>query len=324
MAHKKLKLLYIAQYLKEQTDEDHTVTVKDIIAHLESLGISAERKAVYDDLELLEFFGLDIVRTKDKTFNLHLGSRTFELPELKLLVDVVQASPFLTKKKSLQLIGKLETLVSRHQAASLRRQVYVMNRIKTANEQLYYDIDSINEAVNTGRKITFRYFDWSVEGERSYRRSGGRYVVNPVALCVDRFYYLVAYDEERGYVNYRVDRISDLSVSEEPRDPLPQGFDLAEYVRGIFDMYRGESVMVTVEASERLLNVIMDRFGREAHVRRGEEGRIIFSASVELSPTFLSWVLGFGRDMRILAPKAAQEAARTLCLEALSQYSPEA
>ena len=165
-----------------------------------------------------------------------------------------------------------------------------------------------------------RYFDWSVEGERSYRRSGSRYVANPVALCVDRFYYLVAYDEERGYVNYRVDRISDLSVSEEPRDPLPQGFDLAEYVRGIFDMYRGESVMVTVEASERLLNVIMDRFGREAHVRRGAEGRIIFSASVELSPTFLSWVLGFGRNMRILAPKAAQEAARTLCLEALSQY----
>ncbi len=320
MAHKKLKLLYIARYLMEQTDEDHTVTVKDIIAHLESLGISAERKAVYDDLELLEFFGLDIVRTKDKTFNLHLGSRTFELPELKLLVDVVQASPFLTRKKSLQLIEKLETLTSRHQAASLRRQVYVMNRIKTANEQLYYHIDGINEAVNTGKKITFRYFDWGPEGERAYRRGGGRYLVNPVALCVDRFYYLVAYDRDRGYVHYRVDRISDLTISEESRDPLPEGFDLAEYVKGIFDMYHGESVMVTVEAEERLLNVIMDRFGREAHIRRGEAGRVVFSAPVELSPTFLSWVLGFGRDMRILAPEPAREAALALCREALSQY----
>lgn len=320
MAHKKLKLLYIAKYLMEQTDEEHTVTVKDIIAHLESLGIPAERKAIYDDLELLEFFGLDIVRTKDKTFNLHLGSRTFELPELKLLVDVVQASPFLTKRKSLQLIGKLETLASRHQAASLRRQVYVMNRIKTANEQLYYDVDGINEAINTGKKITFRYFDWSAEGERSYRRSGSRYLVNPVALCVDKFYYLVAYDRERGYVHYRVDRISDLRLSEEPRDPLPEGFDLAEYVKGVFDMYHGESVTVTVEAEERLLNVIMDRFGREAHIRRGEEGRIIFSAPVELSPTFLSWVLGFGRDMRILSPPAAREAALALCRAALSQY----
>lgn len=320
MAHKKLKLLYIARYLMEQTDEDHTVTVKDIIAHLESLGISAERKAVYDDLELLEFFGLDIVRTKDKTFNLHLGSRTFELPELKLLVDVVQASPFLTRKKSLQLIEKLETLTSRHQAASLRRQVYVMNRIKTANEQLYYHIDGINEAVNTGKKITFRYFDWGPEGERAYRRGGGRYLVNPVALCVDRFYYLVAYDRDRGYVHYRVDRISDLTISEEPRDPLPEGFDLAEYVKGIFDMYHGESVMVTVEAEERLLNVIMDRFGQEAHIRRGEAGRVVFSAPVELSPTFLSWVLGFGRDMRILAPEPAREAALALCREALSQY----
>lgn len=320
MAHKKLKLLYIARYLMEQTDEDHTVTVKDIIAHLESLGISAERKAVYDDLELLEFFGLDIVRTKDKTFNLHLGSRTFELPELKLLVDVVQASPFLTRKKSLQLIEKLETLTSRHQAASLRRQVYVMNRIKTANEQLYYHIDGINEAVNTGKKITFRYFDWGPEGERAYRRGGGRYLVNPVALCVDRFYYLVAYDRDRGYVHYRVDRISDLTISEESRDPLPEGFDLAEYVKGIFDMYHGESVMVTVEAEERLLNVIMDRFGQEAHIRRGEAGRVVFSAPVELSPTFLSWVLGFGRDMRILAPEPAREAALALCREALSQY----
>ena len=320
MAHKKLKLLYIARYLMEQTDEDHTVTVKDIIAHLNYLGIPAERKAIYDDLELLEFFGMDIVRTKDKTFNLHLGSRTFELPELKLLVDVVQASPFLTKKKSLQLISKLETLASRPQAASLRRQVYVMNRIKTANEQLYYDIDGINEAINTGRKITFRYFDWAVDGQRSYRRSGSRYVVNPVALCVDRYYYLVAYDQQRGYVHYRVDRISDLALSQELRDPLPEGFDLAEYVKGIFDMYHGESVMVTIEAEERLLNVVMDRFGQDAHIRRGDDGRIVFSASVELSPTFLSWVLGFGKAMRILSPASAREAALALCREAMAQY----
>lgn len=323
MAHKKLKLLYIARYLMEQTDEEHTVTVKDIIAHLESLGISAERKAVYDDLELLEYFGMDIVRTKGKTFDLHLGSRAFELPELKLLVDVVQASPFLTKKKSMQLIGKLETLTSRHQAASLRRQVYVMNRIKAVNEQLYYHIDGISEAINTGKKITFRYFDWSVGGERLYRRSGERYTVNPVALCVDRFYYLVAWDSARGYVNYRVDRISDLALSREPRDPLPENFDLAEYVKGIFDMYHGESVTVTLEVASRLLNAVIDRFGQEAHIRAGENGRAVVSAPVELSPTFLSWVICFGKDMRILAPPSAREAASALCREVLNMYSPE-
>jgi len=320
MAHRKLKLLYIAKYLMEQTDEDHTVTVKDIITYLDTLGIPAERKAVYDDIELLEYFGMDIVRTKDKTHNIHLGSRTFQLPELKLLVDVVQASPFLTKKKSLQLIDKLETLASRPQAASLRRQVYVMNRIKTGNEQLYYHIDGINEAINTGKKITFRYFDWGPDGQRVYRHSGNRYAVNPVALCVDRYYYLVAYDSARGYVHYRVDRISDLALSEEPRDPLPRGFDLAEYVKGIFDMYHGESVTVTIEAESRLLNVVTDRFGQDAHIRTGENGRIIFSAPVELSPTFLSWVIGFGRDMRILSPVSAREAALNLCKEALSQY----
>ena len=202
MAHKKLKLLYIARFLLERTDEMHTATVKDIIGYLEGLGISAERKAIYDDLALLEEFGMDIVRTKTKTSNLYLGSREFQLPELKMLVDVVQASPFLTQKKSMELIGKLEHLTSRYQAQELRRQVYVMNRIKSPNEQLYYHIDAISQAINAARQITFRYFDWGLEGERTYRRGGARYEVNPVALCVQRYYYLVAYDEARGYVHF--------------------------------------------------------------------------------------------------------------------------
>ena len=277
MAHKKLKLLYIARFLLEQTDEEHTATVRDIIAYLEKLGIPAERKAIYDDLELLSYFGMEIVRTKTKTFNLYLGSRTFELPELKLLVDVVQASPFLTRKKSLQLIEKLETLTSRPQASRLRRQVYVMNRIKTPNEQLYYHIDGINEAISQDRKITFRYFDWDVGGGKTYRHGGQYYLVNPVALCVERNYYLVAYEERRGYVHYRVDRISDLSLSGERRDSLPEGFDLAEYVKGIFDMFHGESTLVTLEMEWQLLNAAVDRFGQEAHIRRGEGNRVVVS-----------------------------------------------
>ena len=321
MAHKKLKLLYIARFLLERTDEMHTATVKDIIGYLEGLGISAERKAIYDDLALLEEFGMDIVRTKTKTSNLYLGSREFQLPELKMLVDVVQASPFLTQKKSMELIGKLEHLTSRYQAQELRRQVYVMNRIKSPNEQLYYHIDAISQAINAARQITFRYFDWGLEGERTYRRGGARYEVNPVALCVERYYYLVAYDEARGYVHYRVDRMSEVAVSETPRARLPEHFDLAQYVRGIFDMYHGERTVVTLELDRSLLNVAMDRFGADAHIRAGAaEGTAVVSAPVEVSPTFLSWVMGFGSKMRILSPPQAREALTALCRETLAQY----
>ena len=324
MAHKKLKLLYIARFLLERTDEAHTATVKDVIAYLEGLGIGAERKAIYEDLALLEEFGMDIVRTRTKTSNFYLGSRTFQLPELKMLVDVVQASPFLTAKKSMELIGKLEGLASRPQAMELRRQVYVLNRIKSPNEQLYYHIDAISQAINANRKVAFRYFDWGLEGERTYRRGGARYLVNPVALCVERYYYLVAYDEDRGYVHYRVDRMSEVAASEERRIKLPEDFDLARYVRGIFDMYHGERTMVTLELDRSLLNAAVDRFGRDAQIRPGEgEGTAVVSAMVEVSPTFLSWVMGIGGKMRIVSPPRAREALVALCGESLRQYEVE-
>ena len=184
MAHKKLKLLYLARYLQERTDEEHPASVGDMIAYLAAVGIPAERKAIYDDLELLRTFGMDIVHVHGKTHGYYLGQREFELPELKLLIDVVQASPFLTAKKSMELIGKLEGLASAAQATSLRRQVYVLNRVKTHNEQLYYNIDGINQAIRDDRQIRFRYFDWAVDGGRQYRRAGTYYQETPVALCV--------------------------------------------------------------------------------------------------------------------------------------------
>ena len=325
MAHKKLKILYLAKYLTERTDEAHPASVGDLIGYLEGLGIPAERKAIYDDLELLETFGMDIVRVRGKSHGYYLGQREFELPELKLLIDVVQASPFLTAKKSMDLIAKLEGLASAAQAGSLRRQVYVLNRVKTHNEQLYYNIDGINQAIQDDRRIRFRYFDWAADGGREYRRAGAFYEEAPVALCVDRNYYLIAYRAEEGkYVHFRVDRMSDLAVSPEARPPLPEGFDLASYVRTIFDMHSGDPQWVTLELDRSLLNVAMDRFGREAHYRKGGGNRVIVSAQVEVSPTFLSWVLCFGGQARILEPPAAREALQALAREALERYQEEA
>lgn len=324
MAHKKLKILYLAKYLTEQTDETHPASVSDLIGYLDSLGIPAERKAIYDDLELLETFGMDIVHVRGKSHGYYLGQRKFELPELKLLIDVVQASPFLTAKKSMELIGKLEGLASAAQAGSLRRQVYVLNRVKTHNEQLYYNIDGINQAVQDNHQIRFRYFDWAADGGRQYRREGAYYEETPVALCVDRNYYLIAYRAAEGkYIHFRVDRMSDLRVAEEKRPLLPEGFDLASYVRTIFDMHSGDRQWVTLELDKSLINVAMDRFGREAHYRKGKGETVVVSAQVEVSPTFLSWVLCFGGQAKILEPSSAREALQALAQEALARYDEE-
>ena len=321
MAHKKLKLRYLAQLFQEQTDDEHTVTDKDMIAYLDKLGIPSERKAIYEDLELLRLVGMDIVHTRTKTHNFHLGQRTFELPELKMLIDVVQASPFLTAKKSMKLIGKLESLASTAQAGSLRRQVCVLNRVKTRNEQLYYNIDGINQAINEDKCIRFRYFDWTIQGGRAYRHGGKVYQECPAALCVDRNYYLITYrPEEQRFIHFRVDRISNLKVADLARPALPKGFDPARYVRTIFDMHSGDTQQVTLELDKHLLNVAMDRFGRDANYREGPNGEIILSAEVEVSPTFLSWVLCFGGQARILEPASAQQALCRLASEALARY----
>lgn len=319
MANTKLKLLYLARFLHEQTDEAHPKTVQDMIAYLRRLDVSAERKSIYADLELLKHCGMDIQSVKGKSYGYFLGERDFQLPELKMLIDVVQASPFLTPGKSMALIGKLEGLTSRPNARQLRRQVYVMNRRRTNNEQLYYAVDGINTAISENRKIAFRYFDWTVTGEKSFRRDGAMYLTNPVALCVDRYYYLVAWDSA-GYRHYRVDRIAGLTVSNRPRDPLPRGFDLGQYVRTIFDMYSGRTATVQMQFDRSLINAVIDRFGADAPMHAVDEAHFTLTAPVEAGPTFFGWLFQFGTQARLLSPDAVKTDFADYCRAVLSQY----
>ena len=224
----------------------------------------------------------------------------------------------------MELIGKLERLASGPQARGLRRQVHVLDRVKTHNEQLYYNIDGIHQAIGDDRQIRFRYFDWAADGSRRYRRDGAYYQECPVALCVDRNYYLIAYRPEEGkYIHFRVDRMSDLRPAEEARPPLPPDFDLAGYVRAIFDMHSGDRQWVTLELDRSLLNVAMDRFGREAQYREDGEDHVVVTAQVDVSPTFLSWVLCFGEQAKILRPDSAREALVSLAERALARYRGE-
>ncbi len=320
MANKKLKLLYLARYLQEETDERHPRTVQDMIAYLERCGISAERKSIYDDLELLTLYGMDVQSIRGKTYGYFLGDRDFQLPELKLLIDVVQASPFLTQGKSMELIAKLEKLTSRPNARQLRRQVYVMDRVRTHNEKLYYAIDGLHTAINDDRKVTFRYFDWTPEGGKAYRRGGTLYEADPVALCVDRHYYMVAYDPAiSDYRHYRVDRMESLTVTDTPRDPLPENFDLGKYVRTIFDMYSGRTETVQLCFDRQLINVVMDRFGADAHIH-ADGDRIAVTAPVEVGPTFYGWLAQFDTQAELVSPAPIRQAFADHCRRIMAVY----
>lgn len=321
MVNKKLKLLYLADFLLRQTDEEHPKTVQDMLDELERYGITAERKSVYADIHLLQDYGMDIQTVKGKNFGYFVGARDFQLPELKLLIDVVQASPFLTKSKSMELIAKLEGLTSKPTARKLRRQVYVMNRVRTVNEKLYYSVDGINTAINENKQVSFLYFDWTVGGGKAMRREGQRYVTDPVALCVDRHYYLVAYDRENGeYRHYRVDRMEGLTVEKTARGPLPEGFDLGSYVKTIFDMYNGETATVSLRMEKKLLNAAIDRFGADAAMYADSDDTFRISALVEVGPTFYGWLFQFGPQAELLSPPQVRADFADYCKKVLEKY----
>lgn len=230
-SNQKLKILYLAKIMQENTDEEHGLTMAEIIQILENYGVSAERKSIYDDFEVLRTFGIDIEKRTGKTVTYSVVQRDFELPELKLLVDAVQSSKFITHKKSSALIRKIEGLASKYEAKQLQRQVFVANRIKAMNESIYYGVDDIHRAISADRKVKFQYYDWNEKKEKQLRKDGKIYSVSPWALTWDdENYYMIAYDDESGIIkHYRVDKMIKIRVGEESRQgaELFKNFDMA-------------------------------------------------------------------------------------------------
>ena len=321
----KLKLLYITQYLMEKTDEDHIATTTELIDYLASNGITAERKSIYTDIELLIDYGLDIVKVKGRPAGYQLVSRQFELAELKLLVDAVQASKFITSKKSRELIGKLETLCSKKEARQLHRQVVVTNRTKAVNENIYYNVDQIYSAIAGNVKIRFLYFEWNVKKEMQLRHDGAFYEVSPWLLTWDDDnYYLIAYDDESRMIkHYRVDKMLKLSLSDKKRQGKEQfeNFDIAAYSKKTFGMFAGEEKMVTLSCKTNLIGVIIDRFGNEASLRENGEGFVLVRVKVAVSRQFFGWLTGLSDAVKIVGPKETAEEYRSYLEEILTNYS---
>ena len=309
-ANQKRKLLVLQELLLTRTDEDHPMTIRELIGELERWDIKAERKSLYDDLELLRLSGLDVQSRKGRSPGWFIGERVFELPELKLLVDAVQSSKFITKRKSDALIRKLESLTSTHQAKQLQRQVYVSGRVKTMNESIYYNVDKLHTAVGARKAITFRYFDYNSRKEKVFRREGKRYVVSPRGLVWDNEnYYLVGYDHTHGEArHYRVDKMSEIVITSLPLEGGAAGeFDVADYARKHFGMYSGTEAAVTLRCRENLAGVVLDRFGQEAMLAPGPDGTFTVTVRVVVSPQFWGWLFGLEDGVELLSPAWAVE-----------------
>ena len=303
-SRQKLKLLYLMRYLLDNTDPDHTASVKELIDYLAAQGISAERKSIYDDLEALRLFGLDIESTENgRNTGYYIASRDFELPELKLLVDSIQSSKFITHRKTAQLIRKIETLASVHEAQLLQRQVYVTGRVKTMNESIYYNVDKVHTSISQNRKIRFKYFEYTVTKEKRLR---GIYTVSPYALTWDNEnYYMVSYDDQAGIIkHFRVDKMGSITLIDEPRggQDAYEKLDMAAYSRKVFGMFSGEEQPVQLRFSNHLAGAVLDRLGRDAILIPDGDEHFTVWANVVVSPQFFAWVCGFGDNVRVLAP----------------------
>ena len=322
--NQKIKILYLMRVFLEQTDEEHPMSVKELITYLNNLGISAERKTVYDDIETLRNFGMDILNRREKPAGFYLASREFELPELKLLVDAVQSSRFITSRKSRQLIGKLESLASVYEARQLRRQVFVENRIRTMNESVYYSIDEIQRALNEDRQISFQYCEWNVEKELRLKKNGERYLVSPWGLVwQNENYYLVAYDEKCEKVkHYRVDKILQIQIENQPRDgkEIFKNYDTGELTSRTFGMFGGREETICLEAHNRLVGVVLDRFGRDIMIHRKDSEHFKTLIRVNVSGQFFGWIASLGPDAVIASPEEVREEYREFLEKSLSNY----
>lgn len=312
--NQKLKLLYIIEMLYRYTDENHSVTTKEIISYLREKDVSAERKSIYDDIAVLQDYGMDILKVEEYGGGYYLASREFELPELKLLVDAVQSSRFITHKKSRELIGKLEHLLSVYEAKSLNRQVVVTNRNKTINENIYYNVDMIYNGIAENVKIRFQYFEWTIDKEMKLRRNGDYYEVSPFILTWDdENYYLIAYDERSDMIkHFRVDKMLKPSLTRDIRTGGErfENFDIAAYSNRIFGMFAGTENTVILRCENAMIGVVIDRFGQEVSVRRDGDGHFRARLHVAVSPQFFGWISGLGTKVQIIEPQEVRQAYR--------------
>lgn len=307
--NQKTKILYLLKILLENSDEENVLPMNKIIDSLATLGIKAERKSIYDDIECLRGFGYDIICQKGKKSGYYIGEREFELAELKLLVDSVQSSKFITKKKTAQLIKKIEGLTSKFYGKQLQRQVYVSDRVKMSNETVYYNVDKLHSAVACGVKIAFKYYEYNLDKKVSLRNNGNDYIVSPYSLTFsdDNYYLISYYPKNKKLTHFRVDRMYDIRFLDEKNERIEsvmsEDFNLGQYLKKTFDMFGGDAEQVSILCDNKLINAVIDKFGEEVRIRKEDSNNFVATVNVHISPPFYAWLFTFGSLVKILSPQ---------------------
>ncbi len=311
--NQKFKFTYLMKIMQEKTDDEHALTIKQIMAELEKYDVTAERKSIYTDFQdMTDKFGVEIIKEQiGRDTYYHVGAREFELAEVKLLIDAIQSSKFITQTKSSELITKIKSFVSEHQAKLLQRQVFINDRVKTMNESVYYNVDYIHTAIGQNKKIRFKYFKWDINKKLVPRHNGAWFVASPWALTWDdENYYMVAFDDwDHKIKHYRVDKMMDISVEEERRDGKEEfkNFDMAEYSKATFGMYQGKKTKVKIQFANFMCGVFIDRFGKDISFRPVDDEHSELMVDVNVSPQFFGWIFSLGKNVKITGPQEVVE-----------------
>lgn len=321
-ARQKLKLLYLKDILLRETDEDHPLNASEIIKRLEDYDIEAERKSIYNDIASLADYGMDLLKLDGRSGGYFVGARDFELAELKLLVDAVQSSHFISLKKSGELIKKLSALCSIYDEDKLKRQVYSVNRVKSTNESILITVDTIHEAIQTDKEISFQYLIWNTDKKLVAKHDGKRYRVSPIALIWDdEYYYLHGRDmDDRKLKNFRVDKIRDIEKLAENREAENEPVDIAEYSNKVFGMFSGEIEPVTLKVPDQKIGIFLDRFGTDISVLRQEPGFVRLHTEAAISGQFYGWIASLGSDIELLGGEKVRDGYISFLKENLSNY----
>jgi len=317
----KFRPLYLLKVLEQYTDETHHLTTNEIVDTLnKEYGLTTHRTTIPADIKLLVEFGYDIITVKSSQNKYCIGSRKFELPEIKLLIDAVQSSKFITSKKSKVLVEKLSSMTSEYQSKSLSRNIVFDKLIKPDNEKIYYIVDALNDAINQKCKVSFLYFDYLPNKKKHIKNDGKPYVISPYSLAWNGdYYYLIGYSDERKIImNFRVDRIDNKPILlDEQSTETPSEFNLTEYTNQVFQMFDGEETVVQLKCENELMKNIIDRFGEDVEVISNDEQTFTVEVTVDVSPTFFGWVLGFGGKMKIVSPESVKKEYKEVCLSSI-------
>ena len=322
--HQKIKLLKLMELLRQETDELHPISTNEICRRLGSMGISCERRTLAKDIALLNAQGFEVMWCKvGKEKGYYIEDRSFSVPELKILIDAVQAANFITEKKTTELIDKISALGGSHQADILKSNLVCFNTCKHSNETIYYGIDCLENAIQQQNKVLFRYFDLNEHGKKVYRRDGHHYVVEPVVLVFheDNYYVVVYSAKHDGTANYRVDRMDSIEMIDESvsQKALDLRNEVAGYTERVFKMYGGPLENIVIEFSDKLIGVVYDKFGENTKMIRTEKNKCVATVKVQISPTFWGWLFQFGKQMRILSPAHLVEEQKNVIRELIEK-----